>query len=73
MKIYIKNMVCRGTRFYVLNKLKKLGFKYNRFELGELELREDLTLPEMQELDNSLRKYGLEFTFDHNNLIPKIQ
>ena len=64
MKIYIKNMVCQGTRFYVLNELRKLGFKYNTFEFGELDLREDLSLPEIQELDNSLRKFGLEYTFD---------
>jgi hypothetical protein len=66
MKIYIKNMVCQGTRFYVLNELRNLGFKYNKFEFGELDLQEDLSLPEIQELDNSLRKFGLEFTFDKN-------
>jgi hypothetical protein len=34
MKIYIKNMVCQGTRFFVIQELEGLGFKYNTFESG---------------------------------------
>jgi len=64
MKIYIKNMVCQGTKFFVINELRKLGFRYNKFESGELDLREDLSLSEIKELDHSLRKYGLEYTLD---------
>jgi hypothetical protein len=63
MKIYIKNMVCQGTKSFVLLELERLGFKYNKFEFGEIDLEKDLSLLEIEKLDQSLRKYGLEFTF----------
>jgi hypothetical protein len=73
MKIYIKNMVCQGTKFFVLYELEKLGLRYRSFELGEIEFGEDLSLAQMNRLDESLRKYGLEVIFKNSKLVSKIR
>lgn len=73
MKIYIKNMVCQGTKFFVLLEMEKLGIKFSTFELGEIEIEDDLTLVEIRRLDNSLRKYGLEVVFRKSKLVSEIR
>src|SRR5512133_2072141 len=73
MKIYIKNMVCQGTKFFVLYELEKLGLKYRSFQLGEIEFIEDLSLAQMTKLDELLRKYGLEVIFKNSKLVSKIR
>jgi hypothetical protein len=73
MKIYIKNMVCQGTKFFVLFELERLGLKYRSFELGEIEFTEDLSLAQMIKLDDSLHKYGLEVIFKNSKLVSKIR
>ncbi|MGB8358860.1 MAG: hypothetical protein WCD55_09620 [Bacteroidales bacterium] len=73
MKVYIKNMVCQGTKLFVLNELKSLGIIFRSFEMGEIDLEEDLSLVEIKELDNSLQKYGLEIIFTNSKLVTRIQ
>lgn len=60
MQIYIKNMVCQRTKFFVLQELERLDLNYSSFEFGAIDLKEDLSLTEIRKLDNALRKYGLE-------------
>jgi hypothetical protein len=67
MKIYIKNMVCQGTRIFVLQELEKLGYKYSTFDSGELDFKKDLSQSEIKNLSHSLRKYGLVLTFGRTN------
>ena len=66
-------MVCRGTKYFVLLEIEKLGIKYNRFELGEIDLEDDLKLREIKKLDNALRNYGLEIMFRKSKLVSKIR
>lgn len=73
MKVYIKNMVCQGTKFFVLLELERLGLNYSSFELGEIGLEEDLTLAEIKKLDGALRKYGLEVMFRKSKLVSRIR
>lgn len=73
MRVYIKNMVCCGTKYFVLLEIEKLGIKYNRFELGEIDLEDDLKLREIKKLDTALRNYGLEIMFRKNKLVSKIR
>lgn len=73
MKIYIKNMVCQGTRNFVLLELKKLEINYSKFELGEIDLENDLSLKDIKRLDTSLRKYGLEIVFRKSKVVDKIR
>lgn len=64
MKIYIKNMVCQGTRKFVLMEIKKLGLKLSSFIAGELDFQTTLSTNEAKSVELSLRKYGLELMFD---------
>lgn len=66
-------MVCQGTKFFVLLEMEKLGIKYNKFQLGEIDFEDDLTLSEIKRLDVSLRKYGLEVMFKKSKLVSKIR
>lgn len=60
MKIFIKNMVCQGTRKFVLAEIRKLGLKLKSFETGEIEFSRELTAEETGKVIVSLKKYGLE-------------
>lgn len=73
MKIYIKNMVCQGTKLFVLHELDSLGIMYRSFGLGEIDFDEDLSLDEIKKLDSSLRKYGLEIIFADSLLVARIR
>lgn len=69
MKIYIKNMVCQGTRKFVLQEVKKLGLRLKSFEPDVIEFYHELTQEEINALICSLKKYGLEVSSVNNNQI----
>jgi hypothetical protein len=73
MKIFIKNMVCNGTKSFVIQELEELGFKYNTFESGEIDFVKDLSKSDKSKIDQSLQKYGLELSFEKTNLVSKIR
>jgi hypothetical protein len=73
MKIYIKNMVCLGTRSFVIQELEGLGFNYNTFELGEIDFEENLSRAERKKLDQSMQQYGLELSYGGSDLLSKIR
>ncbi len=73
MKIYLKNMVCQGTRSVVILELERLGFRYRSFEANEIDFENDLSIREINQLDESLSQYGLELTFKNSNLVNKIR
>jgi hypothetical protein len=60
MKIYIKNMVCQGTRKFVLMEIKKLGLNLKSLELDVLEFQGELSPSQEVALEYRLGKYGLE-------------
>lgn len=66
MKIFLKNMVCQGTRKYVMMEIKKLGLKLDSFDEGELEFSAELSPAQTVALERSLNKYGLEMKL-HND------
>jgi hypothetical protein len=72
MKIYIKNMVCLGTRSFVIEELEGLGFNYNTFESGEIDFEEDLSRAERKKIYKSMQQYGLVLSFGKSNMISKI-
>lgn len=73
MKIYIKNMVCKGTKSFVIQELEGLGYKYISFESGELDLEEDLSRAERKEIGQILKQYGLELSFEKSDFMSKIR
>jgi AraC-like DNA-binding protein len=60
MKIYIKNMACESCIFVVKEALAELDISTVKIELGEIETTEDITNDEKKQLDNKIRKVGLE-------------
>jgi AraC-like DNA-binding protein len=60
MKLYIKNMVCSRCKMVVKDKLENAGFHPVSLELGEVEVQEQLSKQEFQQLDAQLRAVGFE-------------
>lgn len=66
-------MVCKGTKLMVIRELEKLSIKYESFEKNEIDFENDLSLTEINLVDQSLHEYGLELVFKKSNLVSKIQ
>ena len=60
MKLYVRNMACLSCKVVVKEALEDLEIQPVKVELGEVETKEDLTENEKQELNNKLKKVGLE-------------
>jgi AraC-like DNA-binding protein len=58
----------------VKSELEHLGLHYTTVDLGEVEIRENITPEQLQILNNALRKSGLELLEDKKGiLVEKIQ
>ncbi len=74
MKIYIQNMVCLRCKMVVKSELDKLGLHYGVIELGEVEVREDITSGQLTELNIALKNSGLKLMDDKKSiLVEKIK
>jgi len=74
MRIYIKYMVSIRCKMIVKSELEKLGLHYSSVELGEAEIREDISADQLSRLDLALKKSGLELMDDKKSiLVEKIK
>ncbi|WP_282782480.1 helix-turn-helix domain-containing protein [Phaeodactylibacter xiamenensis] len=74
MKLYIKYMVSLRCKMVVREELKKLGLHYVIVTLGMVEILEDITEEQKRQLNENLRKSGLELLDDKKSiLIEKIK
>ena len=74
IKLYIKYMVSLRCKMMVKEELKKLGIKYVAVELGMVEILEDLTQEQREQLKVNLHKSGLELLDNKKSiLIEKIK
>ena len=75
MKIYIKNMVCIRCKMIVKQELKKLSLLQNSVvKLGEVDLKDDISISQLEELRSGLLKYELVILDDRKSiLIEKIK
>jgi AraC-like DNA-binding protein len=74
MKIYIKYMVSLRCKLMVKQELRKLGIKYVVIELGVVDILDDITDEQRNQLKNNLAKSGLELLDDQKRiLIERIQ
>lgn len=74
MKLYIKYMVSIRCKMAVKTELDKLGLHYIIIELGEVEIKEDITDEQRNQLKTDLLKSGLELMDDKKAiLIEKIK
>jgi len=74
MKLQIKNMVSNRCKMVVRDELKKLGLHFIIVDLGEVEIMEDISGEQRQQLNISLLNSGLELMEDKRTvLIEKIK
>ncbi len=74
MKLYIKFMVSLRCKMIVKEELKKLGLHYVIVDLGVVEILEDITQDQHDNLKISLLNYGLELLDNKKSiLIDKIK
>ncbi|CAN5244650.1 hypothetical protein BH09BAC1_BH09BAC1_24150 [soil metagenome] len=74
MHIYIKYMVSLRCQMMVKEEMKKLGLQYVVVDLGMVEVLEDMTPEQHEQLKANLLKSGLELLDDKKSiLIEKIK
>jgi len=74
MRLQIRNMESERCKTIVKEELNRLGLLYDSVELGEVELKENLSVEELQAINAALKKSGLELIVDNTNqLIEKIK
>jgi AraC-like DNA-binding protein len=74
MKLYIKYMVSQRCKMMVKTELKKLGLRYVVVDLGLVEILEDITKTQREQLKTNLLKSGLDLLDDKKSiLIEKIK
>ena len=69
MKLYIKYMVSLRCKMMVKAELKKLGIKYVVLDLGMVEILEDITVKQRDQLRMNLLKSGLELLDDKKSIL----
>lgn len=69
MKLHIKYMVSNRCKLVVKEELKKLGLHFIVVDLGEVEIMEDITAEQRQQLKNALLQSGLELIEDKKSII----
>lgn len=69
VKLYIKYMVSLRCKLLVKDELKKLGIKYIVIYLGVVELMEDISPEQREQLKYNLLQSGLELLDDKGSVI----
>lgn len=69
MKLYIKYMVSIRCKMVVKSELDKLGLHYSKISLGEVDVKEEITPEQIDQLKKSLRKSGLELMDDKKAIL----
>ena len=74
MKLYIKYMVSLRCKMMVKQELKNLGLNYVIVDLGMVEILEDISQEQREQLKKNLLRSGLELLDDNKSiLIEKIK
>lgn len=69
MKLYVRNMACLSCKVVVKEALEELKIEPVKVELGEIETRKELSNNEMQQLNNKIKKVGLELLENKQGMI----
>jgi AraC-like DNA-binding protein len=69
MKLYIKFMVSLRCKLLVKEELEKLGLHYVVLELGVVDVLEDISPTQREELKLNLQKSGLELLDDKKSIL----
>lgn len=60
MKIYIKNMACESCKIFVKETLDDMGISHGKVDLGEIDLKEEVSDADKKILNSKIKKAGLE-------------
>lgn len=69
MKLHIKNMVSISCKVVLQTELEKLGLTVVKVDLGEVEIKEELSQNQLTQLRTSISKFGFEFINDRKSLL----
>jgi AraC-like DNA-binding protein len=69
LKLYIKNMVCMRCKMVVKNELIKLGIHYSVVDLGEVDIPDQLSDWQYDQVKSALLKSGLELLDDKKSVL----
>ncbi|HZJ20170.1 MAG TPA: helix-turn-helix domain-containing protein [Pricia sp.] len=69
MFIYIKYMVSLRCKMMVKQELQKLGLNYVKVDLGTIEILENITDFQREQLRKNLKAYGLQLLDDKRKII----
>jgi YesN/AraC family two-component response regulator len=69
MMLHIRNMESDRCKAVVKYELTRLGLHYKNVDLGEVEVKENISGEKLQMVDEALRNAGLELMYDKNNRI----
>jgi AraC-like DNA-binding protein len=74
VNLYIKYDIHQACRIILEEQLDKLGIEYELIGLGEVEIKKDITPDQLQQLNTSLNKYGIEIVDNQKStLVQKIK
>lgn len=74
MKLYIKNMVCNRCKTAVDGELRRMGWNPLSIELGEVEIKGEITEKEKQQLAQNLNTLGFELLDERKSqLVERIK
>src|SRR3954466_11641235 len=71
MIIHIKNMMCLRCKMVVQNILTNFGLEAESISLGTVELKKNLSYPQLVQLDAALKEADLELVFDKKGLLDQ--
>ena len=69
MKLYIKYMVSIRCKVIVKDELEKLGLHYTLLDLGEVDIKENISPDQLEQFANALKKTGLELMEDKKAIL----
>src|SRR5688500_581326 len=69
MKLFVKNMMTIRCKLIVKSVLKGMGLHYMMVELGEIEIREELSSMQRSRLKTALLAFGRELMDDQNGML----
>ena len=69
MKLYIKYMVSARCKIVVKEELKRLGLHFIMVDLGEVEIMEDISAEQQEQLKTALIESGLELMEDKKGIL----
>jgi AraC-like DNA-binding protein len=69
MKLFIKYMVSIRCKMLVKAELERIGLPYTTVELGEVNIMEEITQEQRDQLNRALKKAGLELMDDKKAML----